>query len=367
VTRSPRATPCWLLLLALGGSCGGGDGLEVLETVELEAIVVERTDGPAICVGTYEAWDDLAQSLAATLEVEPTGPLRLVIGDNAVKENCDLPELGLRAGCQLGVGDDAVAYALPEAVPHELVHLLRSSEDRFVTSFVEEGLAEMLGAGVDAPFHAFFGTPLEGTGPAKLMREAGAHELDYVYGPHFFAWLVSVYGLDAVVSFANGPASADEDQVEGAFIDAFGVDIDEADSMWRTVAFPGQMYGSFCPEARTSRWNDATIVITGELSCGSGGGFEVGDGLRSRAQCVVPPEDGPVDVRVSFAPGADERTQLRVLLDDCDQARTQAFDRTEVLSPGQSATMQLGACATVVFVEGPTDADSEYRIELAVP
>ncbi len=230
------------------------DGLEVLSY-----------DHAELCRGLLDDLESEHLRIREAIGAPAELPIRLAYGDAAVEELCDLGYPV--AGCT-GAGEGYVtAVASFASVSHELVHAHRHQVPEWrKPSFLEEGLAEVVGAG------RFGGHVTDSTRELDLADafELAASDLDTQLlrdGSHFVQWLVDGYGLDATVAmfsdFGADPIAVVELH--------FGASLGAIRQRWHDETEGGVARSTACDNVPTFEFAGETLVIELDTACGAVG------------------------------------------------------------------------------------------------
>ena len=217
------------------------DGAElVLEVGELE--VYKAFDGE-VCTGTLRRIELHANGLAELFDMDPPRA-RVFLYDDVDVLNATLDEVCHFPVETHGCTQPWGAYAMPDVVTHELVHVFVNAATGVRTRpAIQEGVAWALQGDWDVPGRSQqtydeLETLLAMRSPFGLVEAGG--------DSHFFAWSIDHFGAQAVLDAHEATADAgSDDEVEAALARSFGfdtlTDLYAEYEMTRAVAYPPVM------------------------------------------------------------------------------------------------------------------------------
>ena len=268
--RQPGARAALVSLLALGGGCQEGGGpLPLLDPPD-GAVLADEVDGLEIyvdgesdvCLGSVRRagrhWRALLDVLG---EDELEG--RLVLFDGTenmpVHEACD----GYFAGCATVGG--GIAFAKPEALTHELVHVAldrwSQNRSRLVPLLLREGLASYWSGEWISDFRATSaGWSSDSSTLEYLMSaEADRYPSDYKYraAMHAVAWLDWQQGPESLLeAYRAMTDSADRQEAVEILLETF-----DYDSLEQMQARYEEEAAYYYPLAMDSAWRPSLSVL----------------------------------------------------------------------------------------------------------
>lgn len=328
-----------------------------------EHLTVELYDGEVLCAGSLATMDDQIERVAAFLGVSVPENVPVYYGATAVQENCGAHY----GGCARARG----VFSTSASIFHELVHAVRHSQGgggAVGTWLFEEGVAEVMSGFRWHPHHAFAQSSATERGPAVLAAFPRGQDKfipeDYSMAGHFVSWLRTTHGDAAIVAFLNDERYLDGEAYEEAFVEHFGLSIEEADEAWRAFASTDYSWSEVCDPAYALTWDGPTLEFSDSADCeaphttGPSGYLDKAT-LRSHCFSLAQAQT----VRVEFISNGG---WLRLVPVDCvdDGALAPEFYASKPMKGGETQELGFAACTWEVEVDGIAGLPQDFTLRL---
>jgi hypothetical protein len=214
---------------------------------ETEHLRVAKSFDAPICGGTLRAMELDAARIAEQLGGQEHAPVDVVLGVEAVAAHCPANS----SGCASPGGP---VHAEFRSFGHELVHAFAGEHTSI--EFIEEGLAEALGAGMT---HArrFVAETQNVSIAEAILGQIHGDPAAYELAGHFVTWLIDRWGLDAVLRVrASLIPGATLPAISSSFEATFGVSLESAELAWQTTAPNTYEIGKDRCEGPSEAWLD---------------------------------------------------------------------------------------------------------------
>jgi hypothetical protein len=304
------------------------------EPARVGFLEVSALDVSPLCGHTVSVVEAEADRIASQLGLGDPDVVPVNLGSwELVRERCAPAGADLQ-GCVLG---GPVVETTLTALPHELVHALRSQQaGAKTTAFFEEGLATVLGSG---PLQSFSVTLDEGPRdpePVLAAIDVPREEVSYPVAGHVVAWWVEEFGLPTVIDFYARPSEGD---VEARFLAVFGETIDASIRRWAREAPASVVLSPPCAHSIQLQWTGDVAVLDLDLSCDADGGgpWIVGEEERSsRGFCLQVDASGPLEVDFETT---SSTARVDMSLIECTSSATAEQFADKSIQPTDGATV----------------------------